>query len=237
LEELPQLAPSPYTANSWSNVGGGNSAAEQRRQAAAEKADPKSWVNQTPEQKANFFSNNPIMLGIQTGMTTLMSPFADPKALAESRFIIDRANQIVDAKNMGPPISAMNPAGYVPPAQLNTILGYDMDTPVGALPVVAKMEPEQVSALPTVGESDSTTQNAIAEANRESNAVQESRSNYGGYSGVSPGGYSNSLTDHTDNGDHSGSMAAKGGYITKKTDAEDKPTLEDMLHYIMMRAK
>ena len=223
VEELPQLAPSPYTKDTWSssNVGGGGTLAEQRRQAAAEKADPKSWVNQTPEQKAVFFSNNPTMLGFQTGITNLMSPFADPKTLAETKGIIERANQIIDAKNMGPPISAMNPVGYTPPPKFDPTVGYDMDTPVGALPVVANLESGQVGALPAggayvgapVGDSD-VGRSAPGSAHVDSGPAPTNNDRDGGWGSRDAGG-----------GD------AKGGYI------KDRPTLEDMLHYIMMRAK
>jgi len=195
LEELPQLAPSPYTANSWSNVGGSSTFNEQRRMDAAEKADPKSWVNQTPEQKATFFSNNPVMLGMQTGLTNLMSPFADKDKVAESRAIIDRANQIVDAKKMGPPISAMNP--------------------------VANLGSEQVGALPAggayigapVGDSD-VGRSAPGSAHVDSGPAPTNNDRDGGWGSRDAGG-----------------GEAKGGYI------KDRPTLEDMLHYIMMRAK
>jgi hypothetical protein len=104
VEELPQLAPSPYTPDSFSNRGGGGSQAERQRQAAAERADPKSWVNQTPEQKAAYFADHPGVLGFQTGVVNVFGRFGDPKLVAIERGIIERANQIIDAKNMGPQI-------------------------------------------------------------------------------------------------------------------------------------
>lgn len=207
MEELPQLAPSPYTKDTWSsgNVGGGGSGPEQRRQAAAEKADPKSWVNQTPEQKATFFSDNPGMLGFQTALTSLMSPYADSKILAETRGIIDRANQIIDAKKMGPPISAMNTEMGPPISAMN---------PVGALPVVANMESGQVGALPTTPTSEAPVAAPVAPPSPASYSDSDS----------SPAPAA--TVDH-ESADHE----AKGGYI------KNKPTLEDTLHYIMMRAK
>ena len=85
----------------------------------------------------------------------------------------------------------------------------------------ARSQAQAMNALAAQAQADAAARSenqaakqAAVESNAQNAAIQESRSNYGGgYSGVGPGGYRNSLTDHTDNGDHSGSMAARGGLM------------------------
>jgi len=166
----------------WNNVGGSAGMAQREI-----KNDPTAWHNQTPEQKAAYFADNPGMAKVQDAVLTgwgmtlpgMIQNKFDPGQMEAQRAILARAEEARQLKN--------------------------------ALEAGAGTPGTKIQRNPF----DDDTRAAIAAANEQSAADRTASQNIGPRSEIG-GGYENSLTRTADTGDHSGSMAAHGGLLRSR---------------------
>lgn len=192
--------------------GSGSGLSFEQRQ---EKNDPKAWANLTDQEKAASYLDNPNMLKVQETALKYW-PFKDTAEYQRQQDILESAKTAIatrDALNLSSAGGANLDANKLPTVRQNPfapVVNPDLTTDFGS-----QQEPGWTSGV-TPAEQDRADAATRADAQTVSRWSSDVSGGGRGSDRTESGGYRNSLTEHQDNGDHTGSMAANGGLMDSR---------------------